>query len=145
MTVLNRDSYVEQEEEEFVMATKLLKSNKSADCFKAVKLKDKPIPPFTYILGDRGFANKPPILTPYRRNELPHADVTSFQRWIFNATLSSYRIYVEHVTHEIKLYKALSTIYRHELLNKKLYEQISLCCAALANRRCKDFYVTSST
>lgn len=112
--------------------------------FRVTKLKDKPIPPFTYILGDRGFANKPPILTPYRRNELRNADVTPFQRWIFNATLSSYRIYVEHVTHEIKLYKVLSTTYRHEYINQKLYELISLCCAALANKRCQDFYVTSS-
>jgi hypothetical protein len=111
--------------------------------YKTVNLKDKPIPPFTFLLGDRGFANKPPIVTPYRRNELQRADVTLFQRWIFNTTFSSYRIYVEHVTHEFKLYKVLSTVYRHELLNKKLYEQISLCCAALANRRCKDFYVTS--
>jgi hypothetical protein len=113
--------------------------------FKTLNLKDKPIPPFTYILGDRGFANEPPILTPYRRNELKKANVTSFQRWIFNATLSSYRVYVEHVTHEVKLFKVLSSIYRHQIINRRLYTLISLCCAALANKRCQDFYVTSPT
>ncbi len=57
--------------------------------FKITNIKDKPIPPFTYILDDRGFANRSPILTPYRRNELRSTDVTRFQRWIFNVTLSS--------------------------------------------------------
>lgn len=55
--------------------------------FNIINLKDKPIPPYTYILGDRGFANKPPVITPYRRNELRHADITSFQRWIFTPVI----------------------------------------------------------
>jgi hypothetical protein len=82
---------------------------------------------------------------PYSRNKLKGANVTLFQRWIFNATFSSYRVYVEHVTDEIKLYEVLSIVYRHELLNKKLCELTSLCCAALANKRCRDFHVTSPT
>jgi len=35
--------------------------------------------------------------------------------------------------------------YRHELLNLKLYQLISLCCATLANKRGQDFYVNSLT
>lgn len=113
--------------------------------FKTGNLKNKTIPSFTYIIDDRGFANKPPILPPDRWNELKDANVTSFQRWIFNATFSSYRVYVEHVTDEIQLYEVLSIVYRHELLNKELCELTSLCCAVLANKRCRDFHVTSPT
>ncbi|CAF1319700.1 unnamed protein product [Didymodactylos carnosus] len=104
---------------------------------------NNPIPPNTFILDDRGFANKPPIITPYRKNELPHAGITEFQRFLYNKTLSSYRVYVEHVTHEFKLYKVLSNNYHHEIFNLNFYKLISLCVACLANKRCNDFYVTS--
>ncbi|CAF4572252.1 unnamed protein product, partial [Didymodactylos carnosus] len=104
---------------------------------------NNPVPSHTFILGDRGFANKPPIITPYRKNELQRSGITEFQRLLYNQTLASYRVYVEHVTHEFKLYKVLSNNYRHEKFNLNFYKQISLCAASLANKRCNDFYVTA--
>ncbi|CAF1325816.1 unnamed protein product [Didymodactylos carnosus] len=44
------------------------------------------IPPNMFILGDRGFANKPPIIIPFRKNGLPHAGITEFQRFLYNKT-----------------------------------------------------------
>ena len=62
------------------------------------------------LLGDRGYANRYPIMTPYRRNQMQrgnHAQV------IYNQELASHRIYVEHVMHFIKTYAAVKIVHRH--------------------------------
>ncbi|CAF1430667.1 unnamed protein product, partial [Didymodactylos carnosus] len=66
-----------------------------------------PIPEGSWLLGDRGFANKPPVLTPFRSNEVRRVGLTEQQRLAFNNRLSHYRIGIEHVTKDIKLHKVI--------------------------------------
>jgi hypothetical protein len=40
------------------------------------------------------------------------------------------------------MFKALLSVYRHEIMNEKFYQNVSIRCAALANKQSKDFFVT---
>ncbi|CAF4525863.1 unnamed protein product [Didymodactylos carnosus] len=104
-----------------------------------------PVPQGTWLLGDRGFANKPPVLTPFKSNELRRVGLTEQQRLAYNNRLASYRIGIEHVTRDIKLYKVMADPQRHFKMDKTFWNQISNCVFGLSNIRFDDFNTDSIT
>ncbi|CAF1099928.1 unnamed protein product, partial [Didymodactylos carnosus] len=47
-----------------------------------------PVAEGPWLLGNRSFANKPPVFTPFRSNELHRAGLPEQQRLAFNNRLS---------------------------------------------------------
>ncbi|CAF1618815.1 unnamed protein product [Didymodactylos carnosus] len=93
------------------------------------------IPPHTKILADKGFANGGILLTPVRRNELRHFPQASKE--LFNYHLSSKRIFIEHITKEMKVFDIVHVVYKH---SHALWQAVSLCTAYLANVRANLFF-----
>lgn len=85
------------------------------------------------ILGDKIFSNRYPVMTPYTRQQL-HAKPLRLRRKCerLNNTISRYRITVEHAIREIKIYRVISTLWRHPRCHISSIVDI---CAALAVRR----------
>jgi putative transposase len=60
------------------------------------------------VLADKGYIGEPAVVTPMRQ---PETD----DEWDTNHELSSIRILVEHVNGRLKVFKCLTTPWRHEL------------------------------
>lgn len=88
-----------------------------------------PFPADCYILGDRGYANRYPIITPYRANQMQPPNVED--KVLFNREVCAHRIFVEHVMSFIKTYNAVSNLYKHP---RWLMPIIVETCAFLAQR-----------
>lgn len=89
-------------------------------------------PAHCYLLGDRGYANRYPIITPFRRNQLAGEPSDRNAQIIFNEELSRVRVKVEHTISFIKTYRAVSEVYRH---NRDFQPIVADVCGFLAARR----------
>ncbi len=55
---------------------------------------------------------------------------------------------LHHLTNNENVHHSVQNLYLRmdsSRARRRVYTLISLCCAALANKRCQDFYVTSPT
>ena len=85
------------------------------------------------ILGDSIYPNGYPLLTPYKTIQIrKQEDRERRRRRKFNRMLRSRRVYVEHVIKEIKTYKCIGGIYRHQ---RQLLANVVELCAGLSQRK----------
>lgn len=89
-------------------------------------------PPDCYLLGDRGYANRYPIITPFRRNQLAAEGPGRNAQLINNEELSRVRVKVEHTISFLKTYRAVSQLYQH---SREFQPIIADLCGFLAERR----------
>ena len=73
------------------------------------------VPPDVVFLADRGYPDIPPLLTPFRQNQIRRMQNVRDQRKArrFNRKLSQKRIKIEHIFKNLKDYKCISSIWRH--------------------------------
>ena len=81
------------------------------------------------ILGDKIFPNRDPFVTA-EINRRPAHQQRQCRK--LNAKINKYRVNVEHVIREIKLYRAIGTLWRHP--RYKIRQTVNIC-AALSCRR----------
>lgn len=86
-----------------------------------------------FILGDKIFPNKYPIMTPFRQNQIRMVPMRLRRKYArLNVVMCKYRVRVEHAIREMKIYRAVGTLWR----NPRWYlSSIVDICAALAVRR----------
>ena len=95
------------------------------------------LPKDCWILADGIYPARPPLLTPYRCNQLMRRNYNDFaNRTKFNLELRTHRVYIEHVIGYLKHYKIIGSIYRHDIKN---LDRIVLLCASLSQRRLEMF------
>ena len=96
---------------------------------------DKPLqfPQNAVLLGDLGYQNKYPIMTPFRRPEIARANAERPDMLRVNAVIRRHRVYVEHFIARMKTYTVLSQVYRHPRATQASIVEL---CASLAQRRC---------
>ena len=81
-----------------------------------------------YLLGDRGYANRYPIVTPFRANQM---QPNNHLMHVFNYKLCSHRIFVEHVMAYLKTYASVGNFYQHP---RWMMPIVVETCACLAQR-----------
>lgn len=85
------------------------------------------------LLGDKIFPNGYPLMTPYTVPQINRRPAHQQQRYRrLNTIISEYRVYVEHVIREIKMYKCIGSLWRHP--RYKIRKTVDVC-AAMAHRR----------
>jgi len=76
---------------------------------------DLPFPDDLYLLGDKIYPNRHPIMTPYTRQQIARKPANLQQKCRkMNRLITEYRVQVEHAIGDLKRYKILSTIWRHK-------------------------------
>ena len=75
-------------------------------------------PEGVFLLGDNGYANRWPIMTKFRANQIMQANQIEdrLAMSIFNNEHCRCRIYVEHAISYLKTYRAVKEVYRHPAL-----------------------------
>ena len=89
-------------------------------------------PPECYLLAEKGYANRYPIVTPLRVNQLQAmANQERQAAKLFNTEVNASRVYIEHVMRHIKTYRAVGMIFRHE---RQYMTMVVDICTFLAQR-----------
>ena len=83
------------------------------------------------LLGDKGYANRYPVITPFRRNQIAAGVDGTFQL-MYNTEVASCRIIIEHVISYVKKYRAVKECYRHERCMQPIVVDV---CGFLAQRQ----------
>ena len=86
-----------------------------------------------FLLGDKIYPNRHPVMTPYTRQQIarkPECLKNKCRK--LNRLISEYRIKVEHAICELKCYKVMGTLWRHP--RPKLKNLVKIC-AGFVNRR----------
>ena len=68
-----------------------------------------------YMLADKGYANRYPLVTPYRANQMIGNQQQVQAMQAYNTEHAAHRMPVEHVMRHIKTYRSVGQIFRHEL------------------------------
>ena len=85
------------------------------------------------LLGDKIYPNGDHIMTPYTAPQLARKDAAMRRKCRkLNNHISHYRVSVEHAIAELKLYKAVSSVWRHP---RPLLSQMVTICAGLMCRK----------
>ena len=82
-----------------------------------------------YLLADKGYPNRYPLITPYRVNQINPA--TQNEQRLYNTEHAAHRIYIEFVMRRMKTYRAVGLIFKHDWNMLPLVADIS---AFLAQR-----------
>lgn len=94
---------------------------------------DLDFPPDLYILGDKIYPNRYPILTAFTAAQLARRHGMQLRKCLkFNRYLTSYRVCVEHAIARLKSYKAISSVWRH---SRRMLVKTVHICAGLTCRR----------
>ena len=88
---------------------------------------DLNFPEDCYLLADKIYPNTPPLITPFRRNQMDGPG----ERHFFNHIHSSYRVTAEHTISYFKTFAAVKGVYRHQ---RHLMPVVADICASLAQR-----------
>lgn len=92
-----------------------------------------PFPRGCFLLGDTIYPSEHPLVTPYTSRQLRNQDEgIREQRKQVNAKIRTSRVYVEHAIRQVKIYKIIGSLYRHQ---RKDIAPIVELCAALSLRR----------
>lgn len=90
------------------------------------------MPGDVFLLADKGYADRPPLVTPFRTTQICRmARADQRRARIFNQKLSKCRIIVEHTFKHVKTYRAISTIWRHPRWFQPIVVEL---CTFLAQR-----------
>lgn len=90
------------------------------------------MPGDVFLLADKGYADRPPLVTPFRTTQIRRmARADQRRARIFNQKLSKCRIIVEHTFKHVKTYRAISTIWRHPRWFQPIVVEL---CTFLAQR-----------
>ena len=89
-------------------------------------------PPDCFLLGDKGYANRYPVIAPFRQNNVRAAGVNAVGKKLYNTEHAKVRIIVEHTISYIKRYRAVKECYRHERFMQPIVTDV---CAFLAQRQ----------
>ena len=94
---------------------------------------DLDFPENASLLGDNGYANRYPVMTRYRRDQIRNlADGDErLAIGVYNQEHSRCRIYIEHIMAFFKTYRAVKGVYRHP---RWLMPIVAELCACLAQR-----------
>jgi hypothetical protein len=90
------------------------------------------LPPDVVLLADKGYADVPPLMTPFRTAQIrrmPRHDKLRARR--FNRKLSKCRILIEHTIKHMKTYQAVASIWRHPRWFQPIVVEL---CTFLAQR-----------
>lgn len=98
---------------------------------------DLNLPGNCWLLADKIYPCEKPLITPYRRNQIPRNNQDeALRRRYLNDSITRHRVYVEHVIGRIKQFRVIGTVYRHDISDLK---DIVRLCACLTQRRYKLF------
>lgn len=90
-------------------------------------------PPNYVILADKIYADRAPIVTPYRRHQLRRKTPREKRKCKkFNRRMSTCRVYVEHAIRRLKTFRVVGTLWRHR---RNELNQIVELCAGLVERQ----------
>lgn len=90
-------------------------------------------PPDCYLLGDKIYANRYPVVTPFKRHQLRNKTRRERRKCQkVNRRIGECRIYVEYAICKLKGYRVLGTMWRHPRC--KINQTVELC-AGLVERR----------
>ena len=84
-----------------------------------------------YLLADKGYANRYPLITPFRVNQMVGNPQQIQAMRMYNTEHAAHRIYIEHIMRHMKTYRSVALIFRHSLQQMPLVADI---CAFLAQR-----------
>ena len=91
------------------------------------------MPPNCWVLADKIYPCIKPLITPYRKNQIPKNDLNEARRRnLFNDLIVAHRVYVEHVIGRLKQYRIIGSVYRHDITE---LGRIVYLCACLTQRR----------
>ncbi|CAG2210778.1 unnamed protein product [Mytilus edulis] len=95
-----------------------------------------PFPDELFLLGDKIYQNRHPVLTAYTRQQIIRKP-RNMQRKCrkLNRLITHYRVKVEHAIGELKKYKVMGTLWRHP--RQRLTSVVTICAAFVCRR--KDF------
>ena len=89
------------------------------------------------LVGDKGYANRYPIITPFRQNQiLLHPANEQPGMMMYNREINSIRIFIEHVIRVFKIYHVIGQIFSHP---RHLMGPICDICGFLVQRHVKLF------
>jgi hypothetical protein len=92
-----------------------------------------PFPDVCFLLGDTIYPNRYPLLTPYSMAQIRRKHGVERQQSLrFNRYLRRYRVKVEHTIAQMKIYKSISSVWRHP---RNLLSNVVKICAGLICRR----------
>lgn len=90
------------------------------------------MPQNVFLLADKGYADTPPLVTPFRAlqiRRMARGDQRRARR--FNRTIAKCRILVEHTIKHVKTYRSISSIWRHPRWFQPIVVEL---CTFLAQR-----------
>ena len=94
-------------------------------------------PENTFILADKIYPCVYPLMTPFTNTQIRRRQLNYRHRMrSFNKKLNEKRIFVEHLHHNIKMYRVIGSLYRHSREDASYIVEL---CAALAHRRLQLF------
>jgi hypothetical protein len=96
--------------------------------------------PFTdnlYLLADKIYPNRHPLLTPFTRPQINAGPAEQQEEMkLYNLAVSSKRVYIEHVIGHFKVFRSISSIFRHDRHTIAMHVEL---CVGLAQRRANVF------
>ena len=90
-----------------------------------------PFPRECYLLSDKGYANRYPIITPYKAQQFQAATQQRLKMKIINTEHARVRVHEGHSMRHIKTYRAVGLIYRHP---RNIMPLVTEVCWFLAHR-----------
>ena len=94
---------------------------------------DLPFPDECIILADKIYPNRHPIVTPYSAAQIRQRNAHQRrQSRRLNRIIQRYRICVEHAIAELKVYRAVGTVWRHR---RRALPRVVTICAGLVCRK----------
>ena len=89
--------------------------------------------PDCYLLGDKIYPNRYPILTPYTRPQVDRKARHMRLKCIkFNSKLNEYRLLIERTIGALKRFRVLGTLWRHP--RRKLKRVFNICAGLVCRR-----------
>ena len=94
---------------------------------------DPAFPDDCKLLGDKIYPNRGPVVTAISAQQIARRRGRDRQKCLkFNRLIRKYRVYVEHAIGELKVYKAVGSLWRHP---REMLPLFVCTCAGLVCRR----------